>query len=110
MTRGDIVAVAQKGVFSGKPRPAVIVQATALLDAPSAVVVCLLTGDLLTDPPFYRIDVEPDPANGLAKRSQIMADLPTPIRAANIGPRIGALDADTLARLNTALALFLELA
>lgn len=110
MKRGDVVIVRQKGVFTSKPRPAVIVQASALLTDPSAVVVCLITSELVTDPPFYRIDLRPAPANGLTKRSQIMVDLPIPIRVENVAKAIGALDDTTLGTLNTALALLLELA
>ena len=109
MKRGDIVVVRQKGVFTSKPRPAVVVQASTLLDDGSAVIMCLITGDLAADPPFYRIDVRPTPQNGLTKASQIMADLPVPILVANVADTIGVLDDATLAKVSTALALMLEL-
>jgi len=110
MMRGDLVTVAQKGVHTSKPRPAVIVQASALIVPGRSVLVCLLTGELMDDPPFFRIDVEPTDANGLTKPSQIMADLPTPILPKNMSEPFGTLDQKTLGKLNTALALFMELA
>jgi mRNA interferase MazF len=109
MKRGDIVVVRQKGVFTSKPRPAVVVQASALLNR-NAVVVCLITSDLVTDPPFYRVDLRPTQANGLTKQSQIMADLPVPILLVNVTGTIGVLEEPVMGKLNTALALFLELA
>ena len=110
MRRGDLVTVRQKGPHTSKPRPAVIVQASVTIAPDRPVVVCLLTSDLMDDPPFFRIDVGPTPENGLEKPSQIMADLPIPILWENVGDPIGTLDPIALVKVNTALALFLELA
>lgn len=109
LRRGDVVRVRQKGVFTGKPRPAVVVQNSDLLDDAGAVVVCLVTNERVDDPPFYRIGVRPTSRNGLQKRSQIMADLPVPILKANVTAPIGRLSEKTLGKLNAALALFLDL-
>ena len=109
MKRGDLVTVRQKGVHTSKPRPAVIVQASALVEQAMSVVVCLLTSELAADPPFFRIDVEPTQANGLARASQIMVDRPIPIRVENMTEPFGELDQEVMARLDEALALFLNL-
>ena len=110
MKRGDLVTVRQKGVHTSKPRPAVIVQASGLIEQATSVVVCLLTGELMADPPFFRVDVEPTEVNGLATASQIMVDRPVPIRVENMTEPCGELDQDKGARLDEALALFLDLA
>lgn len=109
MKRGDLVTVRQKGVHTSKPRPAVIVQASALIEQATSVVVCLLTSELVADPPFFRIDVQPTEANGLAAASQVMVDRPIPIRVENMTEPWGELDQETVARLDEALALFLDL-
>lgn len=109
MKRGDIVIVRQKGEFTSKPRSAVIVQASALIENAPALVVCLITGDLVVDPPFFRIPMGPTSEDGLTKKSQIMADLPIPIRQSNVSHLIVSLDDATTAKLNLALALYLEL-
>lgn len=106
MRRGSIVIIAQRGVYEGKPRPAVIIQAEALLDHPS-VLVCLI-GDGGSDGsrPFYRVPLEPSPANGLRKASVIMVDKIVTIRKDRLRQEIGQLDVATLGHLNGALALF----
>lgn len=40
--RGDIITIAQRGIYSGKPRPAVVIQAVGLEHHPS-ILVCLIT-------------------------------------------------------------------
>ena len=110
MKRGDVVVFAQKGVTTGKPRPGVIVQASDFLEDATMVVVCGIT-DRYADPtPFFRIEVEPTDANGLKKPSHIEADRPVPIKCDNIGKVVGEIDDATMAKLNTALALWLGLA
>jgi mRNA interferase MazF len=108
MKRGDVVTVAAPGDY-GKPRPAVIVQTDAFPETHASVVVCQLTSEL-SDAPDFRVAVEPDAANGLRARSQIMADKPVTVRRARIGQTIGRLDSADLRRLNTALAFVMGLA
>lgn len=64
----------------------------------------------LVDAATYRVTVEPDQANRLRTRSQIMADKPVTIRRERIGQTIGRLNAADMARLNTALAFVMGLA
>ena len=40
--RGDVVIIAQKGVYEGKPRPAVVIQSEALLADHPSISVCLI--------------------------------------------------------------------
>ena len=107
MKRGDVVTVAATGDY-GKPRPAVIVQTVALPDAHASVVICQMTSDL--SQADFRITLEPNEANGLRLRSQIMADKPVSVRRERIGQMLGQLAPAELRRLNVALAFVLGLA
>jgi mRNA interferase MazF len=108
MRRGDLVTVAATGDY-GKPRPAVIVQTDAFPENHTSVVVCQLTSEL-ADAPDFRVTIDPEPENGLRVVSQVMADKPVTIRRERIGPRIGHLGNEDMARLNAALAFVLGLA
>ncbi len=46
MTRGDIVIVSAKGAYTGKPRPALVVQADAYTPTHASVTMCPMTTDL----------------------------------------------------------------
>ena len=106
---GDVVIVAQRGIYAGKPRPAVVVQAVGLDDHPS-VLVCLVTSaDEAGEAPF-RVPVAPAAANGLERPSLIQADRIETIRRDNITRIVGRLDEAAMETLNTALALFQGLA
>lgn len=93
---------------SGKPRPAVIIQAD-WFDALPTVVVLPLTSTLL-DAAVTRIDVAPSNENGLKIPSQIAIDRPQTVRRAKLGPNIGRLDNDVMLEVHRALAVFLGLA
>ena len=62
LLRGLIVTVASPGVYSGKPRPAVVVQANRWLQGHPSVTLCPLTSTLL-DAPLVRIPVQPNGSN-----------------------------------------------
>lgn len=108
MRRGDVVTVAAAG-DCGKPRPAVIVQSDAFPESHLSVIVCQMTSEI-ADAAMFRVTVEPQPGNGLRVASQIMADKPVTIRRERIGRHIGRLNADEMARLNSALAFGMGLA
>ncbi|MFI0402763.1 MAG: type II toxin-antitoxin system PemK/MazF family toxin [Cyanobium sp.] len=106
--RGTVVTVASSGAYSGKPRPAVVVQAERWLQAHPSVTLCPLTSTL-RQAPLVRIAVEPSPRNGLHKPSQLMVDklFTVPIQA--LGDVVGQLEPDVLADLDLALRGWLEL-
>jgi mRNA interferase MazF len=108
MQRGDVVTVAATGDY-GKPRPAVILQSDAFPETHASVVICQLTSELANAPDF-RVTIEPTRENGLRLRSQAMADKPTTVRRERIGPKIGRLGNQDMARLGIALAFVLGLA
>ena len=108
LLRGLIVTVASSAVYSGKPRPAVVVQANRWLKGHPSVTLCPLTSTLL-DAPLVRIPVDPSGANGLQKPSQLMADKLFSVPTAAIGTVVGQLETAALAELDLALRSWLEL-
>ncbi len=108
LQRGLIVTVATSGVYSGKPRLAVVVQANRWLQGHPSVTLCPLTSTLL-EAPLVRIPVNPSGSNGLHKPSQLMADKPFTVPTAAVGAVVGILESGTLAELDLALLSWLEL-
>src|SRR3954471_24883453 len=108
MKRGEIWTVSGGSAYTGKPRPAVIVQDDRF-DATDSVTVCAFTTDP-TDAPLFRLLVEPDERNGLRAPSRLMADKITTVPRAKLGARVGALADEDLVRLNRAMLVFLGLA
>jgi mRNA interferase MazF len=106
--RGTVVTVASAGAYSGKPRPAVVVQADRWLQAHPSVTLCPLTSTL-RQAPLLRIAVGPSPRNGLRKPSQLMVDklFTVPIQA--VGEVVGQLEPDVLLDLDLAMRGWLEL-
>ena len=108
MKRGDVVTIAAKGDFSGKPRPAVVVQADEYNATHASIVVCGLT-TVRIEAPHYRVDVAPSDRNGLAQASQIMADKPLTIRRARAKPTGCTLQTAVMLELDAALRRWLAL-
>ena len=109
LQRGLIVTVAATGGYSGKPRPAVVVQANRWLQGHPSVTLCPLTSTLL-DAPLVRIPVTPNPRNRLNKASQMMADKLFSVPTTSIGAVVGVLEPDRLNALDLALRGWLDLA
>ena len=107
MRRGDIVTVAAPGDF-GKPRPALVIQSD-LFGALPSVTLCLVTSTL-RDTPIFRITVDPSPANGLQRVSQIQVDKILTVARERIGGVVGRLDDATLLKVNRSLAVFAGIA
>ena len=107
MRRNEIWTVSGGADYTGKPRPAVIIQDDHF-DTDS-VTLCPFTSDP-TDAPLFRLLIEADEGNGLETASRIMVDKVTTVRRTRLGDQIGILgDADIL-RLNRALIVFLGIA
>lgn len=108
MKRGEVWTVAGGAAYTGKPRPAVIVQDDRF-DANDSIVVCPLT----TDPtlaPIFRLPVEPGPRTGLRTPCHLMVDKITAVPRQRLGGRIGVLAASEIRALNRAIFVFLGLA
>lgn len=108
MRRGEIWTVAGGGGYTGKPRPAVIVQDDSF-DSTGSITICAFTTDE-TEAPLIRIAVEPNESNGLRAPCALMADKITTVPKSRLDARIGALDDEDIARLNRVMLVFLGLA
>lgn len=106
MNRGELWTVSG-GTYAQKPRPALIIQ-DDLFEASESVTLLPLTSQL-TDAPLLRLTVEPDQFTGLERESQIMVDKLTTVRRANLGQRLGQIDAKTMTAVEQSLAVFLGL-
>ena len=102
LKRGSIVTVAATGVYSGKPRPAVVVQARQWLQAHPSITLCPLTSTLV-EAPLIRLAVAPSPSNGLTKPSQLMVDRLFTVPMTALGNEIGQLEPALLHALDQAL-------
>lgn len=108
MRRGDIHIAATRGVYTGKPRPVVIIQDDRF-DATASVTICPLTTSSV-EAPLTRIGVEPAAATGIELASQIMVDKITTMPRANVREHLGRLADEDLVRLDRAIFVFLGLA
>jgi len=106
--RGEVWTVSGGAAYTGKPRPAVIVQEDRF-ESTSSITLCAFTTDP-TDAPLLRLLVEPSDRNGLAGASRLMVDKTTTVPKSRLGKRIGTLDDEDVVRLNRALTVFLGLA
>ena len=108
LCRGSVVTMASPGVYSGKPRPAVVVQADRWLQAHPSVTLCPLTSTL-RQASLVRIAVEPSRRNGLRKPSQLMVDKFFTVPTEAVGEVVGQLEPQVLVDLDLALRGWLEL-
>jgi mRNA interferase MazF len=108
MKRGEIWTVSGGSAYTGKPRPAVILQDDPF-DATSSVTVCVFTTNP-TDAPLLRIPVNPSEQNGLREPCRLMIDKITTVPRSRVRARIGRLEDDHMTMLNRAIAVFLGLA
>jgi len=108
VNRGDVVTVAARGAYSGKPRPALIVPSDLFAHLASVTVSVLTTERV--EAPLLRIELEPDTNNGLAQPCQVIIDKLMTVSRSSVGQRVGTLDRDALLRVDRALALFLGFA
>jgi mRNA interferase MazF len=108
MKRGEIWTVSGAGDYTGKPRPAVIVQDDRF-DATASITICAFTTDP-TEAPLFRILVDPSDENGLRSPSRLMVDKLTTVSKAKMGSQLGRLDDEDMVRLNRAILVFLGMA
>ncbi len=104
--RGSVVIVAAKGAYTGKPRPAVVVQSDLFNPAHASITVCPITSDCV-DAPLFRITLPPGVRTGLSTVSQVMVDKVVSLPRAAIVRSLGRCDPDQLAAIDDALRLWL---
>lgn len=108
MKRGDVVTVAAAGDY-GKPRPALVIQSDFFNPTHASVTLLPLSSTVI-DAPMFRVTVDPSPANGLQKVSQVMVDKIITVRTERVSKTIGRLDEDALVRVTRALSVWVGLA
>lgn len=108
MSRGDIVVVATKSAYSGKPRPALVVQADVFNETHSSLTVCPITSDCI-DAPLFRVAVPPGTRTGLRAPSQVMVDKVLSVPRSSIAKTIGRCEGAELHTVDDALRLWLAL-
>ena len=108
MKRGEVWTVAGGAAYTGKPRPAVVVQDDRF-DRTESITICGFTTDP-TPAPLFRVAVEPSPQNGLRERCSLMVDKITTVPKTRMGVRLGRLADSDVSNLNRAIFVFLGLA
>jgi mRNA interferase MazF len=108
MKRGAIVVVAAKGAYTGKPRPAVVVQSDLFNPTHASLTVCPITSDCV-DAPLFRLTLPPGPRTGLRAISQIMIDKVVSVPRSAITGDIGHCDATELESVDEGLRQWLGL-
>ena len=109
MKRGDIVVIAARGPYTGKPRPALVVQADLFNDSHASVTICPITSICL-DAPLFRLPLPPGERTGLRDPSQVMIDKVASVPRAAIGRKVGQCQADEMGIVDDALRMWLGLA
>lgn len=107
MRRGDFVTIATQGDF-GKPRPALVIQASLFEGHPSVTVLPVTSA--IVAAPLLRVTVQPSPENGLQKPSQVMVDKAVTVLREKVGRAFGTIEADALVEVERCLAVFLGIA
>jgi mRNA interferase MazF len=107
--RGTIVVVAARGAYTGKPRPAVVVQSDLFNPTHGSITVCPITSDCV-DAPLFRISLPPGSRTGLRAVSQVMIDKIVGVPRAAISAEIGECDAREIERVDEALSRWLGMA
>jgi mRNA interferase MazF len=93
--RGAIVVVAAKGAYTGKPRPALVMQSDLFNPVHQSVTICPITSDCV-DAPLFRIPLPPGERTGLRVVSQVMIDKIVSVPRTAISSEIGTCNAAEL--------------
>ena len=106
--RGDVVYYGERGEFTGKLRPGLVVQRDVTLANAPSVTLCGITS---TPMPSHasRVPVSPSPLNGLDAPSYIMVDKIVSVSRARIRRVFGKLEPDVGLTVDTALRRWLDL-
>ena len=107
MTRGEIYTAAERGPYTGKPPPLVILQDDRF-DATASITICPFTTNPV-EAALIRLLIDPSEENNLDQPSQLMIDKVTTMPRSSLGERLGRLRDDELVALNRALIVFLGL-
>jgi mRNA interferase MazF len=106
MRRGDIVVIATRGAYTGKPRPALVVQSDLFNSTHASVTVCPITSDCI-DASLFRVPVPPGGRTGLRAASQVMIDKVVSVPRASVSEAIGQCEGRELEAVDDALRYWL---
>jgi mRNA interferase MazF len=87
--------VAAKGAYTGKPRPALVMQSDLFNPVHQSVTICPITSDCV-DAPLFRIPLPPGERTGLRVVSQVMIDKIVSVPRTAISSEIGTCNAAEL--------------
>ena len=119
LPRGAVITIAGgDSEFGSKPRPAILLQATARFGGEVPLPICPMTSTALVTPPLdiaveaplLRIPVPANAATGLLVPSWAAIDAVQTIRRRRVGQHIGSVDAAILQAIDRALMVFLGIA
>ena len=108
VSRGAVVIVSARGAYTGKPRPALVVQADPFNPTHASVTICPITTACL-DAPLFRVNLPPGERTGLKVASQVMVDKIVSVPRASIARGVGRCDDDAIAAVDDALRRWLGL-
>ena len=108
MKRGAIVVMAARGAYTGKPRPALVVQSDLFNPTHASLTLCPITSDCV-DAPLFRLTLAPGARTGLKSVSQVMIDKIVSVPRGAIRGEIGQCDAGELEAVDDGLRRWLEL-
>ena len=91
IVRGAVVIVSAKGAYTGKPRPALVLQADAFNPTHASVTICPITSACI-DAPLFRIPLPPGERTGLKSASQVMVDKIVSVPRSSITREVGRCD------------------
>jgi mRNA interferase MazF len=108
LQRGAVISYAERGDFTSKPRPGIVVQRTSSLAASPSITLCGLTtfGEATE---IARFAIVPSPENGLREVSFVMVDKIATIKRSRVREVIGTLSPADMQRLDASLRAWLEL-
>jgi mRNA interferase MazF len=105
--RGSVVIAAERGSFTGKPRPWLVVQNSDMLEEPASITVCAISSEAVEA--SFRVPLKPTAANGLDRPSLVLADKITTLRAESIVRVAGEIDSAIMRRIDTEMRFWLDL-
>lgn len=91
VSRGAVVIVSARGADTGKPRPALVVQADPFNPTHASVTICPITTACI-DAPLFRVNLSPGERTGLRVASQVMVDKIVSVPRASIVRGVGRCD------------------
>ena len=91
IARGAIVIVSARGAYTGKPRPALVVQADVFNPTHASVTICPITMARI-DAPLFRVTLPPGERTSLKSASQVMVDKIVCVPRASIVRQVGCCD------------------